>query len=352
MQNLAVLPPKNTPHDGIDPHSSGFAGAGEFFRAVVTAHSGPVDPRLVSRAATVFGTSADGPSGAYAVPTEFADLLLTSAYGSEGLLGWARQRELQTADCVVPLDDGLPWGSTGITAAWEGEGDTGTQTKPELRQANIHLRKLAVTVPVTNELLEDVPLLEQHLAEVGGMAIDWKVSSAVINGTGAGLPLGIMASNSRISVAKESGQAAASIVAANVKKMLARCILRGSDIVWICHPDAYGELISIDLGNASWESSDKHPNGLLAGRPIVLSDACSTLGTEGDLILANMHGYLAFVRAGGVSIRKSMHVWFDQDLVAFRLLFRMDGQPALTTAVTPPNGSNTRSHFVTLATRA
>jgi hypothetical protein len=34
-----------------------------------------------------------------------------------------------------------------------------------------------------------------------------------------------------------------------------------------------------------------------------------------------------------------------------RLTFRMDGQPALASAITPPNSANTRSHFVTLAAR-
>ena len=46
-----------------------------------------------------------------------------------------------------------------------------------------------------------------------------------------------------------------------------------------------------------------------------------------------------------------MHLWFDQDLMAFRLIFRMDGQPAMAAAITPPNSSVTRSHFVALQAR-
>jgi hypothetical protein len=38
-------------------------------------------------------------------------------------------------------------------------------------------------------------------------------------------------------------------------------------------------------------------------------------------------------------------------LMAFRLIVRADGQPALAAPVTPPNSSVTRSHFVTLAAR-
>ena len=57
-------------------------------------------------------------------------------------------------------------------------------------------------------------------------------------------------------------------------------------------------------------------------------------------------------KAGGAEFAQSMHLWFDQDLMAFRLIFRMDGQPALGAAVSPKNGSSTRSHFATVAVRA
>jgi hypothetical protein len=47
-----------------------------------------------------------------------------------------------------------------------------------------------------------------------------------------------------------------------------------------------------------------------------------------------------------------MHLWFDQDLTAFKFRMRVDGQPWLSTAISPLNGSNTMSAFVALATRA
>ena len=77
-----------------------------------------------------------------------------------------------------------------------------------------------------------------------------------------------------------------------------------------------------------------------------------TVGDQGDIVLANMAGYRAITKAGGEEFSESMHLWFDQDVTAFKLIFRMDGQPALTSAVTPPNSAVTRSHFVALAARA
>jgi len=91
---------------------------------------------------------------------------------------------------------------------------------------------------------------------------------------------------------------------------------------------------------------------LLLGRPVIKTDTLQTLGDKFDIILANMAGYTTITKAGGAELATSMHLYFDQQLMAFRLTFRMDGQPLLSGAVTPPNSSVTRAHFVTLDARA
>lgn len=47
----------------------------------------------------------------------------------------------------------------------------------------------------------------------------------------------------------------------------------------------------------------------------------------------------------------SMHLWFDQDLVAFKWTLRVGGQPWLQAPVARKSGGNTLSHFVVLAAR-
>lgn len=47
-----------------------------------------------------------------------------------------------------------------------------------------------------------------------------------------------------------------------------------------------------------------------------------------------------------------MHLRFDYDEAAFRLVFRLDGQPWWASALTPYQGSAAQSCFVTLAGRA
>ena len=103
----------------------------------------------------------------------------------------------------------------------------------------------------------------------------------------------------------------------------------------IMNPDAFQQIVQLSVNagvnwmgpNASLQGA---PNGTLMGRPIILSDACDTVGDQGDIILANMAGYRAITKAGGEEFSESMHLWFDQDVTAFKLVFRMDGQPART----------------------
>jgi HK97 family phage major capsid protein len=69
------------------------------------------------------------------------------------------------------------------------------------------------------------------------------------------------------------------------------------------------------------------------------------------VILADLTKYLSVVK-GGMKSDTSIHLWFDQNVTAFRFVMRMNGQPWLKAAIARKNGSNTLSHFVTVATRS
>ncbi|MEY2633850.1 MAG: hypothetical protein RIR00_2504 [Pseudomonadota bacterium] len=340
-----------------DDPKAGFRSYGEFCADVVRAASGKGVSERLERAATVFGNEAAGPDGGYAVPPTFASEIASVAYGEGSLLSYADNTPIAGNTMTFPKDETTPWGSTGITAAWEGEGNQSTPKKPALSEASLKLRKLKVLVAASDELLADAPAMSAYITRKSGEAVDWKVNDAILNGTGAGMPLGILNAASFVAQAKESGQAADTVVALNIAKMYARTIMSGgSNMVWLMNPDVFPQIMTLTLNNNPiWVPSNQGftgaPNGLLMGRPIVLTDACDTVGDQGDIVCANMSGYRAITKAGGVDFATSMHLWFDQDLMAFRLIFRMDGQPVLGAAVTPPNSAVTRSHFVGLAAR-
>ena len=92
---------------------------------------------------------------------------------------------------------------------------------------------------------------------------------------------------------------------------------------------------------------------MLLGKPLNLTEHCQTLGTKGDIILADYGQYLVGQKAGGgVSTASSIHLKFVEDEVAFRFTIRTDGQPWMLSKITPKHGSNSMSAFVALNTRS
>ena len=340
-----------------DDPKLGYRNYGEFCSDVIAISTGKRASDKFNRAASVFGNEASGPDGGYAVPPQFANEIASLAYGESSLLSLADNTPVTGNTMTFPKDETTPWGSTGITATWEAEGSTATPKKPAIGEAQLKLRKLKVLVAASEELIADAPAMSSYLSRKMGEAVEWKLNDAIINGTGAGMPLGILNAACLVAQAKEGTQAADTIVAANVAKMYGRCLMGpGANLVWLLNPDAFQQVITLTIGDqpvwtAPSQGLQSAPNGTLMGRPIVLTDACDTVGDQGDIILANMAGYRAITKSGGAEFAESMHLFFDQDLMAFRLVFRMDGQPALAAAVTPPNSSVTRSHFVALAAR-
>ncbi len=94
-----------------------------------------------------------------------------------------------------------------------------------------------------------------------------------------------------------------------------------------------------------------NPYGTLYGRPVITSEHCRTLGTVGDIALCAWSEYLA-IEKGGVQTASSIHVRFIYDESVFRFVYRVDGQPAWNSALTPYQGTNTQGPFVVLATRS
>lgn len=345
-------------HDrGEDDKTCGFGNFGHFCRNVVFASMGRnLDPGLEKRAASVFSNTESGPDGGYAIPEQFGNQIVDLALAEQGLLALAENTPLTGNSLTFPKDEGTPWGTTGVTAQWEGEGNQTTPTKnSELEELNLKLRKLKVLVAASDELIADATAMSAYLMRKMSTRLEWKVQDAIVNGTGAGMPLGLLNSGCIVTQAKESGQTADTIVKENIAKMFGRVLMgAGANLVWLINPDSYNQIVTLNSGGDLIWSPDFRtaPGGALLGRPVIMTDTLQTLGDKNDIVLANMAGYQTATKSGGVQMSQSMHLWFDQDLEAFKLIFRMDGKPLLKAAVTPPNSSVTRSHFVNLAARA
>lgn len=353
------------PIDSAERRRHGFSNMGEFSRAVVGAcrPGGGIDPRLVIDAPTTFGSEGVGADGGFAVPPEFRTAIMEKVTGEDSLLARCDLMETTGNTLVIPTDETTPWQTTGgIQAYWEGEGQQLSQTKPQLQDTTLRLNKLTALVPVTSELLEDAAALASYINRKAPDKIDMKVNVAILNGTGTGQPLGILQSPALVTVNKETSQAAATVSHANVVKMWGRLYAGARpNAIWLINQDVEQSLNQMGFPSAGTTLQfpmytppggvSGAPYATLMGRPVVPSQACSTLGTAGDIILTDMKAYLAAQKVGGVRAETSIHLWFDYDVMAFRFILRLAGQPWWMQQINPLNGSNTLSHYVTLATR-
>jgi len=94
------------------------------------------------------------------------------------------------------------------------------------------------------------------------------------------------------------------------------------------------------------------PYSTLFGCQMIPIEQAQALGTEGDIIFANLNQY-AICDKGGIQTASSIHVNFTADETVFRFIYRVDGQPLWKSPLTPYRGAaaNTLSPFVTLAVR-
>lgn len=253
---------------------------------------------------------------------------------------------------------GSRWG--GVVAYWINEADAKTGSKPKFRQIELTLHKLTGLCYATDELLQDAMAMESVVQQAFSEEFAFQVDDKIIEGNGAGEPLGIMNCPALITVAKEAGQPAATIVYENITKMWARMYARSRrSAAWFINQDVEPQLytmgITIGTGGAPVYlppgGASASPYSTLFGRPVIPIEMCSTLGTTGDIILADMSQYL-FIDKGGIQAAQSIHVRFVYDESVFRFVYRCDGEPVWHSPLTPFKGTNTQSPFVVLATRA
>ena len=80
----------------------------------------------------------------------------------------------------------------GVQGYWMAEAEQYTASKPKFRELTLRPHKLGVFYYATEEELADASgfSLEQKLADYAADEINWLVTEAIINGDGAGKPLG------------------------------------------------------------------------------------------------------------------------------------------------------------------
>ena len=352
------------PKDHEAERLGNFKHAGEFYQCVAkAARTGEIDKRLTDllTKAPLGMSTLDGTDGGFLAPEAVSASIMEFAFQKDSILGRTDYEEIGAPSMVFTAvkDASRATGSRrgGTRAYWLNQAQALTASKPQFRQIRLTPHKLAVLTYVTDEQMSDTTgfALEQKLGQYAGEEIRFLVEDAIIRGSGAGLPMGILSSACLVSTTRTTSSHIKYADFCNLySRMLPASVGRA---VWLCNQDIMPDLLQmVDAGNNSvWMAGNYFPTaanapfGTVFGRPLLPIEYCSTLGTVGDLIFADLSMYKVCTR-GGIKSASSIHVAFTTDEMAFRWTFRIDGQPWLDSAITQYKGSATQSSFLTVAT--
>ena len=352
---------------GAPGQKTEFKSLGEMLLAVVRherTKGKDSDRRLFAAAA---GESEKVPSdGGFLVQKDFSAELLMRMYQTGQIVSRCRKIPISGNANGVKINaidedsraDGSRWG--GVLAYWVDEAASLTASKPKFRRVELQLQKLIALCYATDELLEDAAALEAVIGQAFAEEMTFKVEDAVINGTGAGQPLGILNSGATIQQAKGGSDSGAVLTTADVLAMWNRLwVPSRQNAVWLADVSIEPQLYQLVLGAPSLGQillytppGDKgNQTGMLMGRPVVFHEHGAVLGTPGDIVLADLNQYV-IIDKGGVRQDYSIHVNFLTDEGVFRFVYRVDGQSWWKKPLTPKSGGSTLSPFISLATRS
>ena len=387
--NLQAIRENN---DAVKSAASKFRSAGDFFTCVARA-SGPdhsMDPRLADylnvRSAASGQNLTTDTEGGYLVPPDYADELLNVAESEsvlfndvsripvsgnrliENILDQETRKDSAPASGQTPAVKGR---NGGLIAYWKGEAADIDPTKMIFKQRQTDLHKLTGLCYATDEMLEDLPAMSAYISQGFAQEFAFQRDNAILNGSGSGQPLGILAAGNTalVTIAKESGQAAGTLMVNNILKMWnAMPAKNRANAKWIINQDLEIVLYSLLLNTGSVASEGltvntgmplfvpagglaSAPNGLLLGRPILPVEQAPALGAAGDISFVDLSQY-RWIDKSGVNAQTSIHVRFIQDETAFRFTYRAGGRPIWPNAIEAYKGTTSRSPYVALGARA
>lgn len=350
-----------------DDPNRGFKTPKDFLMKVMAADFGAVDDRLRGLAVKPMATAGSDEHGVYAdvyggflVPSGFLAELLSVGMEDDPTVGRTRMVPMANREVSIPARTDKTHTSSvsgGLTVSRKAETVATSTSRMSLEQVKLRANTLYGAAFATDQILRESAISFAALLEAGFRD---EFGSTLLNeklrGTGVGEYEGVLTSPALVTVTKETGQAASTIVYNNLINMRARC-WRYSQGIWILNHDTIPQLSTVSQpvgtgGQLVWHQDARMdvPDTLL-GRPCFFSEYASALGAVGDVILCNWSEYLEG-QFQPLESASSIHVRFLNHEQAFRFSMSNDGRGWWRSALTPKKSSSTLSPFVTLAARS
>lgn len=246
-----------------------FNSLGEQLSAIYNFRKNHIEDRRLQKVNNaVLGTNeGTGADGGFAIQTDFAGMILESAFERSPLLSrmdrftcsrsanamrWVQVDETDISKSVFG----------GVQMYWASEGSTVAASKPQFREMKLDLEKMMGFAYCTEEMLEDAAFMSGFFGTAFSLAADQLLGESVISGDGVGKPLGILSSKALITVAKEADQEAGTFTGKNALSMLSRAMPRGRErLVWLMHPDMEELLPTLAIENGGTSKFLWDPRG-------------------------------------------------------------------------------------------
>ena len=331
-----------------DSGTWGFKHIGDFLNSVKNARNGHIDPRFVKNAVSTYSGEGTNADGGYALPPDFRAGVTKLLDTPEALFPKLDQLTTPNYTVTLPIDEDPPWSASGLAAAQVAEGASLTPVKPVLKQLAISLVKYGDLAFVTEEMLADGTLIGPYIQRKCADKIGWKLTAAVY--------AALLGSSGRKTSSKGSTGAGLPATLANLQTMQVDSSVGGfaQRGIWLANPAYMPVLQGLTIGN--WPAYlppgglSATPYGTLWGRPVMYSEACSAIGTEGDIMFVVPDQVFGVSKSDGLRADTSIHFAFDQDMTAFRFYVRAAIKHKWSAVITRPD-TTTASSIVTLAAR-
>lgn len=307
-----------------------------------------------------------GSEGGFLVQTDFQQTLWQKTHDAstiaqlcETVTISSNSNALEWAEVV---EDSRATGSRsgGVRVYRDKEAGTVAASMTKIRKDRIQAEKLSAIAYATEELLEDAAALQSLIEPAFTSEMSYVLDNEIVRGDGNGECLGILNSAALITVAKEGGQAADTVLHPNIRKMHGR-MYAGSEsrAAWFIGSGVQEELEILFFTPSGGTSIPVYmpANGIsqkgygtMYGQSVRKSEHASALGDLGDILYADFSQY-RLVRKGGLKGAVSQHVRFIYGENTYRWTMRVNGKPMWRAPLTRSKGSVTDSPFVTLEAR-
>ena len=368
----------------INPEGE-FRSLGEQLKAIVAAeqYGRSPDPRLhaIQRRAAIApagGSEAVPSDGGFLLAPDFSRAIVKRLYETGELFKRALHVPITNSNTFsfAQFDENSRANGSrlgGIQAYWDNEAHslkpnslsgTNYTQKPTFNRSEVVANKVTAYLHVTDELAQDTDAFGTWCSYMFGEELMFVFENAMVNGTGAGEPLGILNANATIKVAPQAGQASGTVNSQNVNALLASLWARSynsASTVIIYNQALLPQLSTLAtlVGTAgsesklfAWCTSDDDYDRL-GGFPCIPCEYAPYPGTPGDIALVDFGRYIVAIREMFKS-DVSIHVRFISAESTFRVVMRAGGQPIDKAPVTAFNGGSSAyqtSPFVILQAR-